>query len=244
MASYPKINYMSMVAFQGSTAATMTVDPNIQSAASLVSDIAAWKASGRVMVLMVPNGGGVNATFVSAADIFGAVSSISAAVKQYGFQGIDWDIEGGEGTYTASAIASINSQLKALFPGFLIIQSPRPYELRNGGGQKRAMAQSGGYDLISPQYYFNQTDFNAVLVSDLADFTSNGIVKPTQFVFGIWPSEAGGTDGSSATSTTAQCLTWYEQIKKTYPTIRGASLWESENLAATNFAGLFAPIVL
>ena len=57
-------------------------------------------------------------------------------IDSYGFQGIDFDLEGGGNTFNVATVVSVSRQLEAKYgPRFVISLVPRPYEFRAGGSQ-------------------------------------------------------------------------------------------------------------
>ncbi len=77
---------------QGSTSLLQFNPPSEQTAAQFMADIKSLQSQGK-KVLISLGGGGTVVTLNTAADIKNFVTSVAAVVQQYGFDGIDLDIE-------------------------------------------------------------------------------------------------------------------------------------------------------
>ncbi|MGA2436208.1 MAG: glycosyl hydrolase family 18 protein, partial [Bryobacteraceae bacterium] len=77
---------------QGSTSLLQFNPPSEQTAAQFMADIKSLQSQGK-KVLISLGGGGAVVTLNTAADIQNFVTSVAAVIQQYGFDGIDLDIE-------------------------------------------------------------------------------------------------------------------------------------------------------
>jgi chitinase len=121
-------NYNALIVAFATIAAngTATFSPE-QNVASLKSDIAAWKAAGKVMILSVGGAGGNASPLDTTTRQNNFLSSVKAIIDAYGFQGIDWDIEVGGSAPTPSVpgMTAITNNLVATYgSNFLITMAP------------------------------------------------------------------------------------------------------------------------
>lgn len=114
----------------GNGSVAFNLDPT-QNKAQFIADVAAKRASGKIVVLSF---GGQNGTVTlnSAANVTNFVNSTAAIMREYGFNGIDIDLESGANVaHGAPVIANLISavkQLKALFPNLYLSMAPEhPY---------------------------------------------------------------------------------------------------------------------
>ena len=180
------------------------------------SDIAAWKAAGKFVVLSV---GGSSSDVGQADEIdlstdaqeANFYADVVSAVGTYGFQGIDVDLESDNGQWTNDAMCKLFRDLKGHFgPGFTVDIDPAPYQLRPGGVYAALHAACGDQiDLISPQWYgqCGQDDSwfeNSYIGSDLATFTGTVGISPTKILIGAADNSGDcGAPGGPSTYCTA-----------------------------------------
>jgi chitinase len=114
----------------GNGAVKFTLDPALNKA-QFIADVAAKRAQGKKVVLSF---GGQNGTVTlnNATNVANFVSSTSAILNEYGFDGIDIDLESGAGvSWGAPVITNLVTavkQLKASFPNLYLSMAPEhPY---------------------------------------------------------------------------------------------------------------------
>jgi hypothetical protein len=221
----PQINYLSLVGFcKGNGTGSIYTDFSIPNytQSQMIAEIDAWKASGRVVVGMV-GGGGDSTVINSSTHMTQFMNTIIPIIDTYHLQGIDFDFEN---TPNATCIADIILQLKVHYgPNFIIVLSPRPYELR-AGGIYRSVIQAAGIsniDLVQPQCYALNGDSLAAqrsyMDSDLADWIGNGLIPANKLCIGSFDPE----EGESLSTT----LATYNYYKGVYPALRGSQFWET-----------------
>jgi chitinase len=114
----------------GNGAVKFTLDPALNKA-QFIADVAAKRAAGKKVVLSF---GGQNGTVTlnNATNVANFVSSTTAILNEYGFDGIDIDLESGAGvSWGAPVITNLVTavkQLKASFPNLYLSMAPEhPY---------------------------------------------------------------------------------------------------------------------
>lgn len=114
----------------GNGAVKFTLDPALNKA-QFIADVAAKRAAGKKVVLSF---GGQNGTVTlnNATNVANFVSSTTAIMNEYGFDGIDIDLESGAGvSWGAPVVTNLVTavkQLKATFPNLYLSMAPEhPY---------------------------------------------------------------------------------------------------------------------
>jgi chitinase len=130
-----------IVAFGGTTTDSSTisfdVDPVIETQAQFIADIQTLHGQNRKVLLSLGGANG-HVAINTAQDVTNFVQSVSSLIQQYGFDGIDMDIESnsfvlasGDNDFmhpkTPSIVNTINAlhQLAAKFPGFMLTFAPQ-----------------------------------------------------------------------------------------------------------------------
>lgn len=204
-------------------------------------DIKAWKKSGRKVVLGIAasgsdgdsSGGLGNARFRTPADAHAAVTSLTRLIDQYGFQGIDWDLEGPEGSWNDTTINAINAQLRAHYgPSFILSMSPRTTELRMGPGLGSKRAAAAQYDLIVTQWYYADKQPAREILDDFMVPDYNRIISGSdggppipenKLVIGVG-APAPGTDYGYQP---AEVAMFWQAMRTQHPRFGGIALWEA-----------------
>lgn len=130
-----------IVAFGGTTTDSSTisfdVDPAIETQAQFIADIQTLHGQNRKVLLSLGGQNG-HVAINTAQDVTNFVQSVSSLIQQYGFDGIDMDIESnafvlasGDNDFmnpkTPAIVNTINAlhQLAAKFPGFMLTFAPQ-----------------------------------------------------------------------------------------------------------------------
>ncbi|QKW19565.1 chitinase [Kitasatospora sp. NA04385] len=234
---------------------SFTLDPTLSSKlggyteAQFKADIAAKRAAGKKVIISV---GGQNGT-VSVANSTAATNFANSAyglIQQYGFDGIDIDLENGvNSTYMAQALHSLAAKVGS---GFVLTMAPETIGMQSTGGEyfKLALATKDILTIVNMQYYnsgamlgcdggvYSQGTEN--FLTGLACIQLQGGLRPDQVGLGVpaSTSAAGGGYISPATVNNAlDCLAAGTNCgsfkpSQTWPTIGGAMTW-STNWDAT-----------
>ena len=224
------------------------------------SDIQTLQARGQKVILSV---GGQNGT-ISVSDATSAsnfASSVDSLIKQYGFNGVDIDLENGVNpTFMASALQQLESDVGS---SLIITLAPQTVDTQSTGNDyfQLALNIKSILTMINTQYY-NSGTMNGCDSGVYAEGTENfmtalactelqGGLAPAQVGLGLpaSPSAAsGGYVSPSVVNDALDCLAAKQNCGSfvppaTWPGIRGVMTW-SINWDASNgynFANTVAP---
>jgi chitinase len=270
LASVPASYNLIAVAFgnAGSTPGqvTFSLDSGLSAAlggyttSQFTSDIQALHARGQKVILSV---GGQNGT-VSVSDAASAsnfASSVDSIIKQYGFDGVDIDLENGVNpTYMASALQQLESDVGS---SLIITLAPQTIDTQSAGSDYLALALNikSILTMINTQYY-NSGTMNGCDGNVYAEGTENFMtaLACTELQSGLSASQIGlGLPASSSAAgsgyvtppvvnSALDCLAARTGCGSfvppaAYPAIRGAMTWSINWDAANgyNFANTVAP---
>ncbi|GAA4667552.1 chitinase [Streptomyces youssoufiensis] len=242
------------VAFADATgkpgAVDFTLDPALDyTEEQFKADIKAKQAAGKSVIISV--GGEKGAVSVSddaSADAF--ATSISALMDEYGFDGVDIDLENGlNSTYMTKALKAIH----AAHSGLVVTMAPQTVDMQSPRGEyfKTALAIKDFLTVVNMQYYNSGSMLGCdgkVYSQGTVDFLTglaciqleNGL-DPSQVGLGVPASPraaGGGYAAPSVVNAALDCLTRGTSCgtfkpEKTYPGLRGAMTW-STNWDASN----------
>ncbi|GAU65173.1 chitinase A [Streptomyces sp. NBRC 110611] len=249
------------VAFADATgqpgAVTFSLDPAVgyASADDFKADIKAKQAAGKSVVVSV---GGEKGT-VSVNDEASAknfADSINKLMDEYGFNGVDIDLENGlNSTYMAQALKAVH----AAHSDVVVTMAPQTVDMQSPQNEyfKTALAIKDFLTVVNMQYY-NSGSMNGCdgkvyaqgsvdFLTGLACIQLEGGLDPSQVGIGVPASSraaGGGYVAPSVVNAALDCLTQGSNCgsfkpSKTYPGLRGAMTW-STNWDASNgneFAG-------
>ncbi|MFE2306185.1 chitinase [Streptomyces sp. NPDC059411] len=212
--------------------------------AQFKADIAAKKAAGKSVVLSI---GGEKGT-ISVNDATAAnnlANSAYALMQEYGFSGIDIDLENGlNPTYMTQALHSLASKAGS---SFVLTMAPQTIDMQStqGGYFKTALAVKDILTVVNMQYYnsgsMNGCDGNVYsqgsvdFLTALACIQLEGGLDPSQVGIGVPASPSGAGSGyvsPTIVNNALDCLTKGTgcgsfKPSKTYPGLRGAMTWST-----------------
>ena len=213
-------------------------------------DIAAKHTAGKKVILSV---GGQNGT-ISVADPTAAANFASSALsvlREYGFDGIDIDLENGvNAQYMGQALRSLQSQFGS---GLIIAMAPQTIDMQSTSFEyfKLALAIKDILTVVNVQYY-NSGSMNGcdgqVYSQGTVDFITaqacimlQGGLRPDQVGLGLPASSRGAGSGyvsPTIVNNALDCLTKGTNCgnfkpSTTWPSLRGAMTW-STNWDALN----------
>ncbi|MFJ5232077.1 chitinase [Kitasatospora sp. NPDC088391] len=212
--------------------------------AQFKADIAAKHAAGKKVIVSV---GGQNGT-VSVANSTAAANFADSAyglIQQYGFDGIDIDLENGvNATYMSQALHTLAARVGS---GFVLTMAPETIGMQSTGGEyfKLALATKDILTIVNMQYYnsgamlgcdggvYSQGTEN--FLTGLACIQLQGGLRPDQVGLGVPASTSaagGGYTSPSVVNAALDCLaagTNCGSFKpgRTWPTIGGAMTWST-----------------
>jgi chitinase len=255
------------VAFAGTGsspgAVTFSVDSGLSSAlggytdAQFTSDVQTLHSQGRDVILSI---GGANGT-VSIGDAASAANfanSAFALMQQFGFDGVDIDLEAG---INVQFLTSALQQLSSKAPGLIVTLAPQTIDVQPGGAYLQLIDQIKGIlTVVDTQYYnsgsMNGCDGNVYSEGSVDFITAQACillqhVRADQVGLGLPASSSAAGSGvqpPSNVNAALDCLargTSCGSFKPagTFPSIRGAMTW-SINWDASNgnaFSGTVHP---
>jgi chitinase len=228
--------------------------------AQFISDIATLHSRGQKVILSV---GGANGT-VSVSDAASAsnfASSVYALIKQYGFDGVDVDLENGVNpTYMASALQQLEGDVGS---SLIITLAPQTVDTQSTGNDyfQLALDIKSILTMINTQYYnsgsMNGCDGNVYFegtenfMTALACTELQGGLSASQVGLGLPASSSAAGSGyvsPSLVNNALDCLAAKTNCgtfvpSSAYPSLRGVMTW-SINWDASNgynFASTVAP---
>ncbi|AYV29569.1 Exochitinase 1 precursor [Streptomyces sp. ADI95-16] len=239
------------VSFADATTTPGAITFNLDSAglggytvAQFKADIAAKKAAGKSVILSI---GGEKGT-ISVNDPASAnnlANSAYALMQEYGFSGIDIDLENGlNPTYMTQALRSLSSKAG---PSLVITMAPQTIDMQStqGGYFKTALNIKDILTVVNMQYY-NSGSMNGCdgkvysqgsvdFLTALACIQLEGGLDPSQVGIGVPASPSGAGSGyvsPTVVGNALDCLargTGCGSFKpsKTYPGLRGAMTWST-----------------
>ncbi|OKK06942.1 chitinase [Streptomyces sp. CB03234] len=243
------------VSFADSTATpgqiVFNLDPAVgyASVADFKADIAAKKAAGKSVIISVGGEKG-NVTINSDASATAFANSAYALMQEYGFSGVDIDLEHGiSSTYLTKALRQLSAKAG---PGMVLTMAPQTIDMQNTGTEyfKTALAVKDILTVVNMQYYNSGSMMgcdNKVYAQGSVDFLTalaciqlEGGLDPSQVGLGVPASPRGAGSGyvdPSIVKNALDCLTRGTgcgsfKPSKTYPALRGAMTW-STNWDAT-----------
>ncbi|MFF8288110.1 chitinase [Streptomyces sp. NPDC016309] len=243
------------VSFADSTATpgqiTFTLDPGVgyASVADFKADIAAKKAAGKSVIISVGGEKG-NVTINSDASATAFASSAYALMQEYGFSGVDIDLEHGiNSTYLTKALRQLSAKAG---PGLVLTMAPQTIDMQSTGTEyfKTALAVKDILTVVNMQYYNSGSMLGCdgkVYSQGSVDFLTalactqlEGGLDASQVGLGVPASPRGAGSGyvdPQVVRNALDCLTRGTgcgtfKPSKTYPALRGAMTW-STNWDAT-----------
>jgi chitinase len=225
-----------------------------------IDDIATLQARGQKVILSV---GGANGT-ISVDDAASAsefASSVYSIIQEYGFNGVDIDLENGvDPTYMASALEQLESDVGS---SLIITLAPQTVDTQSTGDDyfELALDIQSILTMINTQYYnsgtMNGCDGNVYaegtenFITALACTELEGGLSPSQVGLGLPASSSAAGSGyvsPSVVNDALDCLAARQNCGSfvppaTWPGIRGVMTW-SINWDASNgynFAATVAP---
>ena len=195
-----------------------------QDAASLRTDIAAAQSAGRTVLISVGGAENNNLHVTTPQQVDELVTSVSALVDQYGFDGMDWDIEDTSRWNAESALAASRALIRRYGSRFVIATAPSP-----GVAEWKDWARQMGpdLDLYGMQFYeFPATDSERIEAIDtrIREMVTDYGLDPAQLVIGGMNAESGCPTCDSPPSVYRDA---FDQLEAAYPTLRGAYVWSA-----------------
>ncbi|MER5551668.1 glycoside hydrolase family 18 protein [Streptomyces sp. NPDC002793] len=244
------------VSFADATATPGAVTFNLDSAGldgytvdRFKADIKAKRAAGKNVIISV--GGEKGSVAVNSdASATAFADSVYALIQEYGFNGVDIDLENGlNSTYMTKALRSLSSKAG---PGLVITMAPQTIDMQSTSGEyfKTALNIKDILTVVNMQYYNSgsmlgcdgkvYSQGSVDFLTALACIQLEGGLAPSQVGIGVPASTRGAGSGyvaPSVVNAALDCLTKGTgcgsfKPSRTYPDLRGAMTW-STNWDAT-----------
>lgn len=203
----------------------VSFDPVFSGPDELRADIAASQAAGSRWLLSIGGGGEGSIALLDATHADQMVASLIPIIDDYGFDGIDFDLESGPGGWSVPAMASVAQQLDAHYgPQFIISAAPRPYEDEY---RDAAIAMGDTLDLFGLQFY-DAPEFN-----DPQFLHDNIVYRVNQAIdLGIPASKImigciTYTDYAYGHNTVEVYRDIFLELEQDHPDLRGVFIWET-----------------
>ncbi|MEU8892705.1 glycoside hydrolase family 18 protein [Streptomyces sp. NPDC048442] len=243
------------VSFADSTATpgqiVFNLDPAVGYAnvADFKADIAAKKAAGKSVIISVGGEKG-NVTINSDASATAFANSAYQLMQEYGFNGVDIDLEHGiNSTYLSKALHQLSAKAG---PNMVLTMAPQTIDMQSTGTEyfKSALAVKDILTVVNMQYYNSgsmlgcdgkvYSQGSVDFLTALACIQLEGGLDPSQVGLGVPASTRGAGSGyvsPAIVNNALDCLTKGTgcgtfKPTKTYPGLRGAMTW-STNWDAT-----------
>lgn len=213
------------------------------------ADIKAKQAAGKNVIISVGGEKGtVSVNSDASANAF--ADSLYTLIQEYGFNGVDIDLENGlNSTYMTKALRSLSSKVGS---GLVLTMAPQTIDMQSTSGEyfKTALNVKDILTVVNMQYYNSgsmlgcdgkvYSQGSVDFLTALACIQLEGGLDPSQVGLGVPASTRGAGSGyvaPSVVNAALDCLakgTGCGSFKpaKTYPDIRGAMTW-STNWDAT-----------
>lgn len=243
------------VSFADSTATpgeiTFNLDPAVGygSVDEFKSDISAKKSAGKSVIISVGGEKG-NVTINSDASATAFANSAWSLMQQYGFTGVDIDLEHGiNSTYLTKALRQLSQKAGS---SLVLTMAPQTIDMQNTGTEyfKTALAVKDILTVVNMQYYNSgsmlgcdqkvYSQGSVDFLTALACIQLEGGLDPSQVGLGVPASTRGAGSGyvdPQIVKNALDCLTRGTNCgsfkpSRTYPSLRGAMTW-STNWDAT-----------
>ncbi|MEU3196527.1 glycoside hydrolase family 18 protein [Streptomyces sp. NPDC006996] len=248
------------VAFADATGTPGAVTFNLDSAGlngytveQFKADIRAKQAAGKKVIISV---GGEKGT-VSVNDSASAANfadSVYAVMREYGFDGVDIDLENGlNATYMTQALRSLSAKAG---PSMILTMAPQTIDMQSTSGSyfRTALNVKDILTVVNMQYYNSGSMLgcdgkvygqgSVDFLTALACIQLEGGLDPSQVGLGLPASTRGAGSGyvsPSVVNNALDCLTGGTNCgtfkpSRTYPSLRGAMTWSTNWDAAANNA--------
>ncbi|WP_405388885.1 glycoside hydrolase family 18 protein [Streptomyces sp. NBC_01102] len=244
------------VSFADATATPGAVTFNLDSAglngytvAQFKADIKAKQSAGKNVIISI---GGEKGTVAvnSDASATAFADSVYALIQEYGFNGVDIDLENGlNSTYMTKALRSLSSKAGS---GLVITMAPQTIDMQSTSGEyfKTALNIKDILTVVNMQYYNSgsmlgcdgkvYSQGSVDFLTALACIQLEGGLAPSQVGLGVPASTRGAGSGyvaPSVVNAALDCLAKGTNCgsfkpSRTYPDLRGAMTW-STNWDAT-----------
>lgn len=180
-------------------------------------------AQGKPVILSIGGSGGANAGMSTPSQISNFVASVSTLIDEFGFTGIDWDLElNVPGGISGSGMANASRQLKQRYGDDFAI-TMAPFEGIEAPYKEAARLLGDDLTFVGYQFYNMEQRLSGQLAIDrVQEWINDTGIRPDQFAIGFW---YGPDDYKLFTIPESEMAQIYTEVNNRFPTIRGAWTW-------------------
>lgn len=197
------------------------------SRSALATEYKARRAAGLPTLLSIGGGGGSQVGLGTAAQQQAFLNSVRPLIDEFGFSGIDWDLEAGiPGGISSSGLVTLSRQLRAIYgSGFLITMAPYgdPSVETPMRAVARELAASGDLAYVGFQFYNDNAPTTSSVLAKMNSWMTDCGIRADQFVLGFWAGPWDWPAGYVMSESTMASI--YQGVKAVHPTLRGTYTW-------------------
>jgi len=232
--------------------ATFSIAGNTIPKPQLIAYFAQVRAEGRPVIVSIGGWAGALSGLSSLAHQNQFFNTITPIIDEYGFDGLDWDLEHVDGSasdipdgISVTGLASVSRRLKAKYGSrFLITMAPAVMNVTEYQQLAANLHATGELDLVMFQFYnMSYVATPAQIVTIIGEWIAaigNGFTA-NKFIMGMMY-----TVGNFDSINYSQMVAWFNAVRIEYPTIRGVMLWSLQDGDLERnweFANTFRPLV-
>ena len=197
------------------------------SRSALANEYKARRAAGLPTLLSIGGGGGSQVGLGTAAQQQAFLNSVRPLIDEFGFSGIDWDLEAGiPGGISASGLVTLSRQLRAAYgSGFLITMAPYgdPSVETPLRTVARELAATGDLAYVGFQFYNDNAPTTSSVLAKMNSWIADCGIRADQFVLGFWAGPWDWPAGYVMSESTMASI--YQGVRAVHPTLRGTYTW-------------------
>ena len=204
-----------------------TFTSNGVSRAALAAEYRARRAAGKPTILSIGGSGGAQAGLTTQAQVDRFLVTTKALIDEFGFTGIDWDLElDVPGGISASGLAQASRNLRATY-GSNFTVSVAPFGVEGIVSVYKALVadlqRTGDISFVGYQFYNDLTPTTQRVLDTMRSWMADTGIRPDQFVLGFW---AGPWDWPAGyTMPVSAMVDIYRGVNAVYPSLRGVYTW-------------------
>lgn len=235
-ANAPEYNLQYAAFALGSEPGTGNVyfDPQFSPSEEFKADMAESKAAGSLWLISIGGGGEQNIVLVDEGQAGQMVDTLIPIIDEYGFDGIDFDLESGPDGWSSSAMKSVAEQLVDHYGDeFIISAAPRPYE---DYYRDWAVEMGDTLDLFGYQFYdaseFNDPQFLRDNINYRVGQTLDMGIPASKIMIGCITY----SDYPYGHNTVEVYRDIFLDLEAEHPDLRGVFIWETSLDAKENWS--------
>jgi hypothetical protein len=226
------------VGYDGTATLNSIPDP-----AAVKQQYSARNAAGKPTILSIGGYLGAQAGMTTDSQIQNFISSVTGIIDEYGFSGIDWDLEFDiPGGLSGSGMAEASRQLIAKYGDDFLITAA-PFEGIEDEYIVLARLLGSNLTAIGYQFYNMRTRVTAdIIKNQIQTWITDADINQNQFAIGFCQDPGGG----QATVDESEMAQMYSEVAQTYPNLRGTWVWGIhyiDNVRGFKFAPTMATVV-